>query len=495
MQNVLNFSFKINIIINMFRYLSSTILVGQCGNQIGSTFWPLALYEYGIQIPNTGTNLLKIQNDHIKNIGDLSDAFSSFFSTPDNSNNLCFKTVSDLKKAKVKARAVLIDMEDSVIGEIKKGPLRDLFDQTCIVTNYPGSANNWAVGYYAHGTEYREKLEDSIRRTVEKCCRLHGFLITHSVGGGTGSGLGTYVLKLLADNYSNVDRLVSCVYPTVMQDVVTAPYNALLATQELIDYATCVFPVENQSLLDICNTQLNKKENMDQIMYNISCKPFQDMNSIVVNMLLHLTSGSRFPGTLNMDMNELATNLVAYPKLHYIFSGASPTALTSPTIYNIQRTKLQDELFTNVWSRCNQLIKVDPLQLDSVILSAAHIARGNYTLTDLKRNIERFQNKVTFTKWSREAMKIGLCSIPSAGHPASLLCLLNSTAMSLLFKNITKQFTLLYRRKAHVHHYTQVCGFDEAQFLNSKETIMNLITQYTELQTERQIDISRLQII
>lgn len=66
-----------------------------------------------------------------------------------------------------------------------------------------------AVGYHTHGTEYRERLEDSIRRTVEKCSQLHGFLIMHSVGGGTGSGLGTYVLKLLADNYSNVDRYYS----------------------------------------------------------------------------------------------------------------------------------------------------------------------------------------------------------------------------------------------------------------------------------------------
>lgn len=127
-------------------------------------------------------------------------------------------------------------MEDSVIGEIRRGPVRDLFDQSCIVTNYPGSANNWywffdnsdkrlfldiyiykyykcilqiiyrAVGYYTHGTEYYDKLEDNIRRMAEKCSRLHGFLTMHSLGGGTGSGLGTAVLKLLADNYPTVDR-------------------------------------------------------------------------------------------------------------------------------------------------------------------------------------------------------------------------------------------------------------------------------------------------
>ena len=472
-----------------------TIQVGQCGNQIGSAFWPLALHEYGIQTTNTGTNLLRTQENHIKAVGDLPDAFHSFFSTPDNAHGSCFETIGDLRRANVKARAVLIDMEDSVIAGLKRGPLRDLFDKTCIVTNYPGSGNNWAVGYYTHGTQYHEKLEDSIRRAVEKCSRLHGFLIVHSVGGGTGSGVGTATLKLLADDYSKVDRLVSCVYPTIMQDVVTAPYNALLATQELIEYATCVFPVENKSLLDICNAQLNRKENMDQIKYNVSCKPFQDMNSIVVDMLLHLTSGSRFPGNLNMDMNELSTNLVAYPKLHYIFSSVSPMALTSPMINTIRGAKLQDELFTNAWSRYNQLIKVDPLQSNSIILSAAHISRGNCSITDLKRNIERFQSKAKFTKWSRESMKVGLCSIPPAGHSASLLCLLNSTAMSSLFRNITEQFSVLYRRKAHVHHYTQVRGFEEAHFANSKEIIMNLITQYTDLQSEKEAGVSRMQII
>ncbi|XP_017752287.1 PREDICTED: tubulin epsilon chain [Eufriesea mexicana] len=472
-----------------------TIQVGQCGNQIGSTFWPLALHEYGIQTTNTGMNLLKTQRNRIKNMNDLSAAFDSFFTIPDNLQNSCFKSITDLKDAKVKARAILIDMEDSVVAGLRRGPICDLFDQTCVVTNYPGSANNWAVGYYTHGTEYYEKLEDTIRRMVEKCSKLHGFLIMHSLGGGTGSGLGTAVLKLLANNYPTIDRLVSCIYPIVVQDVVTAPYNMLLATRELIEYATCVFPIENESLLDICNAELRKRENMDQINYNISCKPFQDMNSIVANMLLHLTSGSRFPGNLNMDMNEIATNLIAYPKLHYIFSSFSPLALSAPTMCSMQGTKLLDDLFTNAWSRKNQLIKVDPLQSGSTILSAAHITRGNCSVNDLKRNIERFRKKVSFTGWSSEAMKVGLCSVPPAGHSTSLLCLLNSSAMTSLFENIIKQFSRLYKRKAHVYHYTQVRGFEETHFMDSKEIISNLIMQYAELQNENEKSIPRLQIV
>lgn len=431
-----------------------TVQVGQCGNQIGSAFWPLALHEYGIQTTSGGVNLLKVQRNHVKHIGDLSDAFPSFFEVPVNTDNFHFQNVADLNKAKVKARAVLIDMEDSVVSRFKQGPLRQLFDQTCIVTNYPGSGNNWAIGYHVHGREYHDRIEESIRHVVEKCDRLHGFLLMHSLGGGTGSGLGTATLKLLKDYYSHVERIVSCVYPANIQDTITAPYNTLLATQELIEHATCVFPVENKALLDICNSQMNKRENTNQMNYNASCKPFHDMNSIIANMLLHLTSGSRFPGSLNMDMNEVATNLVPYPRLHYIFSSISPMTLSAPNMCTMQETKLQDELFTNVWSRNNQLIKLDPLKSTSVVLAAAHIARGNTTLTDVKRNIERFQNKSKFTSWSRDCMKIGLCSIPPAGHSSSLLCLLNSSAMSLLFKDIIQEFSKLYKRK--VQHPTYI---------------------------------------
>lgn len=63
-----------------------------------------------------------------------------------------------------------------------------------------------AIGYHVHGSEYHDRIEESVRCVVEKCDRLHGFLLMHSLGGGTGSGLGTATLKLLRDNYPHVER-------------------------------------------------------------------------------------------------------------------------------------------------------------------------------------------------------------------------------------------------------------------------------------------------
>ena len=40
-------------------------------------------------------------------------------------------------------QAVVIDMEEGVVNEILKGPLRDVFDCQQLITDVSGSGNNW----------------------------------------------------------------------------------------------------------------------------------------------------------------------------------------------------------------------------------------------------------------------------------------------------------------------------------------------------------------
>lgn len=40
-------------------------------------------------------------------------------------------------------------------------------------------------------------------------------------------------------------------FPSNDDDVITSPYNAMLALNMLIDHADCVLPVDNQALFDI----------------------------------------------------------------------------------------------------------------------------------------------------------------------------------------------------------------------------------------------------
>lgn len=78
-----------------------------------------------------------------------------------------------------------------------QGRLGDLFDAQQLLTDVSGSGNNWAHGHHLYGPQYRDNLLDSIRRPVEACESLQSFLLLQSLGGGTGSGLGCYILNLL----------------------------------------------------------------------------------------------------------------------------------------------------------------------------------------------------------------------------------------------------------------------------------------------------------
>lgn len=80
---------------------------------------------------------------------------------------------------------------------VMQGRLGDLFDAQQLLTDVSGSGNNWAHGHHLYGPQYRDNLLDSIRRPVEACESLQSFLLLQSLGGGTGSGLGCYILNLL----------------------------------------------------------------------------------------------------------------------------------------------------------------------------------------------------------------------------------------------------------------------------------------------------------
>lgn len=48
-------------------------------------------------------------------------------------------------------------------------------------------------------------------------------------------------------------RFVTAVYPSKDDDVITSPYNSVLAMEQLTNNADCVLPIDNQSLLNIYN--------------------------------------------------------------------------------------------------------------------------------------------------------------------------------------------------------------------------------------------------
>ncbi|CAF0736715.1 unnamed protein product, partial [Didymodactylos carnosus] len=448
------------------------IQVGQCGNQIGSRFWDLALREH--------SSTMKKEC--------LYDAsLNAFFRNVDKSNLQDLSYPSTI--CNLKARALLIDMEEGVVKAILQSQLKDLFDGQQFIKDVSGAGNNWAVGNRMYGEKYRTSLENEIRRQTEMADSLQSFMIIHSMGGGTGSGLGTYILELLEEHYPKVCRIVTPVYPSEDDDVITSPYNSVLATQKLIEYADCVLPIDNDSLITIINriysSSSTTNKDQQQTLINDGAtgkktkqKPFDEMNNIVANLLLNLTSSSRFDGALNVDLSEIPMNLVPYPKLHFLLTSQVPLYVSNKKYLQIRNI---NQMFKDSLMPYTQSLNAYPQK--GVYVACGMIIRGDtINMSDIRRNIDLLRkNSMKFVKWNEDGWKIGLCKIPPIGLPYSLLTLSNNTCIKDTFIDLKNRFLTLYKRKAHVHHYTKDKYIDLDDFQHSLDALNNLIEQYDEI--------------
>jgi hypothetical protein len=100
-----------------------------------------------------------------------------------------------------------------VSDEIRTGTYRQLFHPEQLISGMEDAANNYARGHYTIGREQIEVTMDKIRRSVDQCSGLQGFVIFHSFGGGTGSGFGSLLMERLSMEYTKKAKLGFSIYP------------------------------------------------------------------------------------------------------------------------------------------------------------------------------------------------------------------------------------------------------------------------------------------
>jgi tubulin alpha len=105
-------------------------------------------------------------------------------------------------------------LEPTVIDEIRIGNYRQLFHPEQLISGKEDAANNFARGHYTIGKEIVDLCLDRIRKLADSCTGLQGFLVYNSVGGGTGSGLGSLLLERLSVDYGKKSKLGFTVYPS-----------------------------------------------------------------------------------------------------------------------------------------------------------------------------------------------------------------------------------------------------------------------------------------
>jgi len=375
-------------------------------------------------------------------------------------------------------RAIMIDLEPTVIDQIKTGTYGKLFHPEELISGKEDAANNYARGHYTVGKEIIDKVIDKVRKQSENCSGLQGFLIFHSFGGGTGSGFTSLLMERLSLDYGKKSKLEFAVYPAPqISSAVVEPYNSILTTHTTLEHSDCAFMVDNEAIYDICKRNLQ-----------VDFPTYSNLNRIIAQVVSSITASLRFDGALNVDLNEFQTNLVPFPRIHF------PLATYAPLI---SAEKSYHEQFTvsEITSACfepqNQMVKCDPRQ--GKYMACCLLYRGDVIPKDVNTAIAMIKTKrsIQFVDWCPTGFKVGInyqspAVIPDGDLgkvPRSVCMLSNTTAISEAWQRLDHKFDLMFAKRAFVHWYVGE-GMEEGEFSEAREDLAALEKDFEEVATE-----------
>ncbi|KAF5842575.1 gamma tubulin [Dunaliella salina] len=404
--------------------------VGQCGNQVGSEFWRTLCSEHGIRKDGT-------LEDFATQGGDRKDVF--FYQADDE---------------QYVPRAVLLDLEPRVINSIQTSDIRNLFNPENIYVSKEGggAGNNWASGY-TQGEAVQETLLDMFDREAEYCDSLEGFTMAHSIAGGTGSGMGSYLLEMLADKYGK--KLIQ-----------TYRYDQ-----------RCAF-----------------------------------INSLVATVMAASTTTLRYPGYMNNDLVGLIASLIPTPRCHFLMSGYTPLSLDTDhgqVTSNIRKTTVLD-VMRRLLQPKNIMVSEHARKRDrenSRYISILNVIQGDVDPTQVHKSLQRIRERkaANFIEWGPASIQVALSKkspyVPTS-HRVSGLMLANNTSIRHLFNKVLRDYEKLMgtkqERQAFLEpykHYTPFKdaggGLDLEEFADAKEVVQDLTTEYEACEHADYIERSR----
>ncbi|XP_002155700.1 tubulin alpha-1C chain isoform X1 [Hydra vulgaris] len=429
-----------------------SIHIGQAGCQIGNACWELYCLEHGIK-PDGSPD-----EKHESNVGDSS---STFFAEMDSGKRV--------------PRALMVDLEPTVIDEIRNGTYKQLFHPDQMISGKEDAANNFARGHYTVGKTIIDQVSDRIRKLTEQCSGLQGFFLFHSYGGGTGSGFASLILEKLSVDYGKKSKLQFSVYPAPqVSTAVVEPYNATLTAHATMDHSDCVFLVDNEAIYDIC------KNNLD-----IERPNYPNLNRLICQVVSSITTSLRFQGELNVDLNEFQTNLVPYPRIHFPLSSFAPIISAEKAYHQTLDTL---ELTRSVFELKNQMVKCDPSA--GKYMSCCMLYRGDVQPRNVNEAISKIKatKNIQFVDWCPTGFKVGINNqtiVTVNGSDMApvkrALCMLsNTTAMGTLWARLDHKFDLMYQKRAFVHWYVGE-GMEEGEFTEARENMAALEKDYEEV--------------
>ncbi|KAK3268630.1 alpha tubulin [Cymbomonas tetramitiformis] len=426
-----------------------SIHLGQAGVQIGNACWELFCLEHGIEPDGS----IRAQSE------------TSTDSGPNSVNAFFDETASD----KYVPRCIFLDLEPSVIDEIRAGDYGSMYHPEQLVSGKEDAANNFARGHYTIGKSVIDTVLQRISRVVDGCDSLQGFTFFQALGGGTGSGLGALLLERLAADYPKKSKLCYTVFPSPrIGTSVVEPYNTLLGCHDLLEFADVVSVLDNEALYGICQKNLN-----------VHAPTYSNLNRLICQVISSMTASIRFQGALNVDLSEFQTNLVPYPRIHFMLTSFAPIVSKEKAMR--EKQSVQD-ITRQVFEPSSQLAYCNPA--NGRFMACCLLYRGDVVPQDIHEAIAKVRSsgRAKFVDWCPTGFKCGINSQPMLPVPGSDIAKVKRS-VCMVFTRIAHKFDLMYSKRAYVHWYVGE-GLEEGEFSEAREDLCALEKDYEEVGAE-----------
>lgn len=304
-----------------------------------------------------------------------------------------------------------------------------------------------------------------MRKEAEQCDCPQGSHIIHTLGGGTGSGLGSLIQMKLHDSYPDWVHSTFSVFPSPkVSDAKKNPaeaYNAVLTCHQLLENSNSTFVLDNEALYNIWRNTLRRPS-----------PKYEDLNKLCARVMMGVTAPFRFKGPVDDDLRKQNMSLVAFPRLKFLNLGHSDLAgKGEPDVMNlISDSSNIKYAFANF------------KPADGKHLATSFSYRGPNG-EEFRSQIPKFQEKLAkdqeFVDWIPDGFISQICRNAPTTADQSCTMISNHTGMIGVFQRLATQFGTMYRRKAYLHWYKGE-GMDEMEFQEADKNVRDLITEYAD---------------
>jgi len=235
---------------------------------------------------------------------------------------------------------------------------------------------------------------------------------------------------------------------------------------------------------------------MGQKKLDIKKPGYFNLNRIIAKVLSSMTAALRFDGELNVDMNEFQTNLVPFPRLHFMTTSLAP-------VISAGKADREAHDCRRITDDCLQpssfLVKYPDFDVvEDKYMAISLNYRGSVKSQIANSTVQwvKTQGKVSFVEWCPTGFKIGLNDVPASAVPGddmayaerNAVMIGNNIAVNRVFQErLSKKYDMMYSQRAYVHWYVGE-GMEEGEFSEAREDLGFLEKDYLDVVSEQASD-------